>query len=180
MKQIYFVLTDTGTILSKIIKTFMRDEYAHVSIALDKELNQMYSFGRLNPYNPIIGGFVHEGIQIGTFKRFYKTKAIIIEYEITDEQFEKLKQIILEMWKNKNKYKFNKIGLIAVYFNRKIKRDNYFYCAEFIKDITEKSNINLNLPEIPRPENFKDIDGRVIYKGLLNKYNKKRSLIKYE
>ena len=158
MKQIYFVLTDTGTILSKIIKTFMKDEYAHVSIALDKELNQMYSFGRLNPYNPIIGGLVHEGIYIGTFKRFYKTKAIIIEYEITDEQFEKLKQILLEMWKNKNKYKFNKIGLIAVYFNRKIKRDNYFYCAEFIKDI----------------------DGGVIYKGLLNKYNKKRRLIKYE
>ena len=50
MKQIYFILTDTGTILSRIVKFFMKDEYAHISLSLDKDLNNMYSFGRLNPY----------------------------------------------------------------------------------------------------------------------------------
>ena len=48
MKKIYIILTHTGTMLSKIIKKYTKDEFSHVSIALDKELNRMYSFGRLN------------------------------------------------------------------------------------------------------------------------------------
>lgn len=82
MKKIYIILTYTGTVLSRIIKCYTKDEFSHVSIALDKDLRQMYSFGRLNPYNPFKGGFVHEGINIGTFKRFKNTRARIYSLEI--------------------------------------------------------------------------------------------------
>ena len=51
MKNIYLILTYTGTVLSKIIKNYTKDEVSHVSISLDVELKQMYSFARLNPYN---------------------------------------------------------------------------------------------------------------------------------
>lgn len=60
MKKIYIIMSFTGTILSRIIKMYEHDKYCHVSISLDKKLNQMYSFGRLNPYNTFIGGLVHE------------------------------------------------------------------------------------------------------------------------
>ena len=75
---------------------------------------------------------------------------------------------------NKGKeIKFNTIGLFAVYFKKKRKKENYFYCAEYIKYATEKSNIDLKLPELPRPENFKFLDGsKVIYRGLLSQYSK--------
>ena len=73
MKKVYIVLTYTGTIISKIIKSYTKDEFSHVSIALDIELKHMYSFGRLNPYTPLWAGFVQEYIHKGTFKRFYKT-----------------------------------------------------------------------------------------------------------
>ena len=43
MKKIYIVLTHTGTTLSKIIKTYTKDEFSHVSIALDNKLQEMYS-----------------------------------------------------------------------------------------------------------------------------------------
>ena len=59
---IYIVLSHTGTVLSRLIKTFTRAEYSHVSISLDKNLEKMYSFGRINPYNPFYAGFVHEKI----------------------------------------------------------------------------------------------------------------------
>lgn len=67
MRSIYIVLTFTGTVLATIIKEYTRREFAHVSISLDKELEEMYSFGRLNPYNPFIGGFVHEHIEARNF-----------------------------------------------------------------------------------------------------------------
>ena len=178
MKQIYFVLTNTGTVLSKIIRFFMKDEYAHISLALDKTLKPMYSFGRLNPYNPFYGGFVCEYINKGTFKRFYKTKAKVIVFDIDDKKYEKLKQIIMDVEENKKEFKFNVIGLFAIYFGIKRKKNKAFYCAEFIKYIIEEANINLDLPELIRPEDFKTIDGEVIYTGLLkdcdlNLYNLK-------
>ena len=77
MKKVYIVLTHTGTTLSKIIKSYTKDEFSHVSISLDEKLNEMYSFGRLHPYNPFWAGFVHEAINKGTFKRFSNTKARI-------------------------------------------------------------------------------------------------------
>ncbi len=171
MKKIYFVLTATGTILSKIIRAYTKDEFSHVSISLDKELQHMYSFGRLHPYNAFSGGFVHEYIDKGTFKRFYKTQSVIYEYEIEDKQYDLLKQTVLNFQHKKNSLKFNLIGLLAVGFNIKYQKENSYYCAEFIKFATEQSGIKLNLPEIVRPENFKDIDGKVeIYQGLLRKY----------
>ena len=171
MKQIYFVLTDTGTVLSKIIKVFMKDKYSHVSLALDKNLMQMYSFGRLNPYNPFYGGFVHENVNEGTFKRFSNTKAKIIALNITEKQYEILKEELLKIKEDRKNYKFNVIGLFGIYFNKKRNKNNYFYCAEFIKYITEKADINLNLPKLVRPESFRTInDGKTIYKGLLKNY----------
>ena len=94
MKRIYIILTYTGTVLSKIVKAYTGAEYSHVSIALDKNLMMMYSFGRLNPYNPFIGGFVHEGINIGTFKRFKNTQTSVYSTIISDEQYNRLTQII--------------------------------------------------------------------------------------
>ncbi len=172
MKKIYIVLTHTGTTLSKIIKSYTKDEFSHVSIALDNELQEMYSFGRLHPYNPFWGGFVHEYIDKGTYKRFYKTKAKVYSYEVTEEQYEKLKNNIKQIEINKEDYKFNIIGLFAVGFHKKIGKEKSFYCAEFVKYVIEKANINMELPTIIKPEDFKNLEGsQEIYNGLLRKYN---------
>ena len=139
MKKIYIVLTHTGTTLSRIIKGFTKDEFSHVSISLDSNLKEMYSFGRLEPYNPFWGGFVHEYIDRGTFKRFYKTKTKIYSMQITDEQYEKAKNAIYKIEQEKENYKFNIIGLLAVGFHKKIGKEYSFYCAEFVKYVMEKS-----------------------------------------
>ena len=109
-KKIYIVLTYTGTILSKIIKGYTRAEYCHVSLALDESLEHMYSFGRLNPYNPFIGGFVREGIAHGTFKRFKNTEALIYSLEVDARQYRKIKRLIKRIARNKSIYRFNVIG----------------------------------------------------------------------
>ena len=117
------------------------------------------------------GGFVHECTSRGTFKRFYKTKAKIIVLDVTDEQYKQLEDLIMRMKRNRKELRFNILGLFAIYFNKKIRRPKHFYCAEFIKYATEKSQIDLNLPELVRPDNFKELDGAtVVYKGLLKEY----------
>lgn len=176
MKKIYIILTHTGTVLSTIIKFYTKDEFSHVSIALDADLEEMYSFGRLKPYNPFIGSFVHEYINKGTFKRFRNTKAKVYSLYVTDEQYEKAKKVIKYFNSNKEKYRFNLLGLACVSIHKKIVKKNTFYCAEFVRHVLKVSGIieTKELPEIIRPEDFKNLKGlEEEYSGLLRKYKKK-------
>lgn len=175
MEKAYIVLTNTGTALSRLVRFYSRDEYAHVSLSLDKGLRHMYSFGRLNPKNPFIGGFVHEAVNKRTFKRFKKTKAKIIEIDVTDEQYHSLKKNIVRIKRERRIYKFNVLGLFVIPLGIKRTKNNYFYCAEFIKYLFDQAQIENKLPELVRPQNFSEFEKEnhenVIYEGLLRKYN---------
>lgn len=176
--KIYIVLTYTGTILSRIIKYYTHCEFSHVSISLDRNLEEMYSFGRLNPYNPFHGGFIHEAIGKGTFKRFKNTRAMIFSINVTEEQYNKIKNTINIISRERKKYKFNIIGLFAVSIHLRIKRTKCFYCAEFVKYLLDESKMDINLPEIIKPEDFRKMQNITpIYIGKLNQYKYKKSII---
>ena len=148
MKQIYLVLTYTGTTLAKIVKFYTKKKYTHTSIGLDSELKELYSFGRLNPYNPFIGGFVHEGVDKGTFKRFKNTMGAVYSLNVTDEQYNSIIDTIENIEQNREKYKFNIIGLFLVSINKKYQKQDSFYCAEFVKYVLEKAFDKKILPNI--------------------------------
>ena len=179
MKNIYIVLTYTGTVISKLIKGYTKDEFSHSSISLDLNLNEMYSFGRIYTFTPLIAGFVHEHIHAGTFKKFFNTQAKVYSMEVTDEQFNKVKDIIEHFKKEKSKYKFNMLGLCAAGLNKKIHMKNYFYCAEFVKYILDNAGIETNLPEVVKPEHFKNLNKlSEIYSGFLRDYKLEEALIR--
>ena len=172
MRKIYLIQSCTGTVLSDIIKGYTKNQYTHISISLDKELNEMYSFGRLNPYNPFWGGFVHEYVDKGTFARFYNPDSAIFELEVTDEQYEKVKQKIGYVEKNKESYKFNIAGLFMVAANKRRVKKNTFYCAEFVRYVLKRSKINTKvLPKIIKPQDFSKLEGlSLVYEGKLRDY----------
>lgn len=175
MKKIYIVLTYTGTVLANIVKFYTREKYSHVSIGLDPELKELYSFGRLNPYNPYKGGFIHEGINKGTFKRFRNTIGAVYSLEIEDKQYENIVKTIERVRSNKEKYKFNIIGLFFVSINKKYKRENSFYCAEFVKYLVEQSFGKKLLPEIVKPMDFLELDNlELVYEGVFRNYAKNK------
>jgi len=171
MKKIYFVLTHSGSFLSNCVRLYTKKKYSHVSISLDENLEHMYSFGRLQAYNPFFGGFVQESPKYGTFKRFKNTSAKIYSLEISDNDYNKIKKIISKFDENKNDYRFNMIGLVAVILNKSIKRNKHFYCAEFVKYVLDNTDIDLTLPDIIQPGDFQKIDGSMCeYTGQLRDY----------
>ena len=171
MRKIYIVLSFTGTVLARIIRFYTKKEYSHVSIALDEDLSRMYSFGRLNPYNAFVGGFVHEGINFGTFGRFKNTKCSIKCLEVTDDQYYKLKSLIRKFERTKKEYKFNVIGLFTVALKLKIQKEKSFYCAEFVKYVLEETKIEKELPELIIPDHFNHLPkSKPVYEGLLRQY----------
>lgn len=175
MKDIYIVLTHSGTVLSRMIKFYTKKRYSHVSIALDIDSDKMYSFGRRTPYNPFFAGFVEESSKEGFFKRFQEAEAMIYTFQVTDEQYEGMKQLIEKFAVNREQYKFNILGLFSVAIHKKIQRKNSFYCAEFVKYVIESQEIETNLPELIKPEDFAKLKNvKPIYQGKLQDYFKKK------
>ena len=156
MKKIYFVLTYTGTVLSRVVHIYTKNEFSHCSIALDSELNEMYSFGRYQAYNPFFGGFVKENIDTGVYKRFSNTTAAIYSLEVTNRQYKLIKRELKRMNSEKDKYKYNFLGLAAIIF-------------KYLVDVGDVQN---NLPDIVRPQDFENIDNvELVYKGKLKDFN---------
>jgi len=176
MKCIYLVLSQTGTVLSKTIKMITNKEYNHISLSLDDSLERMYSFGRKNPDNPFVGVFVVEGINKGTFLKFSNTKCRVIKIDVSDDQYDCLCSNIGDMLVNRDKYRYNLLGLCLAAFHICLRFDNKFYCSEFVRYILGLSDIDVSMiPDIAHPTDFMNMDNNIIYEGLLKDYSKENS-----
>ena len=107
----------------------------------------------------------------GTFKRFKNTKCIVKFIDVTEEQYQKIKDMVHQFEKEKKAYRFNVVGLFAVAFHKKIQRANSYYCAEFVKYVLEEADVTEDLPNLIKPDDFNKLDNTTeVYKGLLRKY----------
>lgn len=172
-QKVYIMLSFTGTILSRIVKVCTLREYSHASIALDLELDSMYSFGRIQPRNPFSGGFVKEEIDQGTYRVFKNTRCIIYELEVTMLQHQKLKDYIDRFITASEVYKFNVIGLIGTMVNRPFNREYHYFCSQFVGKALLESGIYDFKKDVGliKPIEFADIPGlKSIYEGKLSAY----------
>ena len=96
-KHVYIVVSQTGTLLSRLLKLVTKAEYNHASISLVPDLDTMYSFGRKNPYNPFLAGFVTESARFGTFKRFSQTRIMVLDIAVSEEQYQAIARRIQTM-----------------------------------------------------------------------------------
>lgn len=175
-RKIYIVISQTGTLLSRVLKVITRAKYNHVSISLDEKLESMYSFGRRRTYNPVWGGFVMESPHEGTFKRFENTKVIILEVCINDTKYEHLRRCVENMYVHKHTYGYNYIGLFLAILRIKHRSVRRYYCSEFVKEmLTRFSNMPKTLfPRIPKPIDFLKLEQQaecaIVFCGKLQEY----------
>ncbi|MBE6729725.1 MAG: hypothetical protein E7568_05790 [Ruminococcaceae bacterium] len=177
-RNLYIVLTQTGTVFSRILKCIYKREYNHASISIDDSMEPMFSFGRLKPYNAFKGGFVKESVNWGTFKRFYKTTAKILCVKVDQRTFEGVSKTLENFWLNRKNCKYNYRGLFFGFFGKYKAFNNCFYCSEFIKEVLVKNGISgcEKLPDIIHPSDFTIIPHTVIYEGILREYKYEKNV----
>lgn len=170
-RKIYVLLTDTGTIFTKIIKLYTKKPHNHASIVIDDHFNKVYSFGRRNPRNPFMAGFVQENIRGGIFRN---ADCAIYCVTITEKQFQKILAKIKEVEEHKDDYRYNLIGLIAVMLNMEIDRKNAFFCSHFVAALLEESGVSINKHKplsLVTPHDIKEAASlELIYEGNLSSY----------
>ena len=170
-RYIYLVFSKTGTWLSRLISAVSDIRYPHASLSFNSSFTEMYSFGRLDPDNPFSGGFVVENLHDGLFSRFSSCRCMILRIKVTEEQYRALQDYIAEFSKEKEKYKYNFLGLYGILLNKPIKRKNYYFCSQFISEALIKSKVleHEKAPELTRTDDLYSIKNKeLLYEGLVN------------
>lgn len=143
MSKIYLLLSHSGSNFSKAINAYTGDSFTHISIALDEELNEVYSFGRLHPYNPFLAGFVREDVENGTFSRFPNTFCSLYALKVNERQKESILSEIGRFKSESYKYGYNFLGLFTALFDIPLPRKYNYFCSQFVSEVLLKSGIEI-------------------------------------
>ncbi|PPQ46246.1 hypothetical protein C5G87_21755 [Paenibacillus peoriae] len=173
-QYVFILLTNTGTFLTRVIKSYTRAPYNHASISFNRELSELYSFGRKTPNNPLDGGFVKEDIKTGTYSRFPNTTCVIYELQVTDREVEKMKRVLHVFIRSRQKYMYNLLGLIGIALKEPVEFSNSYFCSQFVAEILQRSGIKIwnKLPALVTPDDFRQSDRfHLIYEGNLSEYD---------
>ena len=162
-KYIYVVLSDTGSVLTRLIGFYTKSKYNHCSISFDPEFKTLYSFGRKQPRNPFLGGFVEESFYEGTFKRFSKTTCLVLKMPVEDKNYDQIRKNIDFFVKDKNKYHYNFIGLFAAAVGKEVSRQGGYYCSQFVAEVIEDAD--LKLWDFSKHSEFE-----VVYEGKMSEF----------
>ncbi len=169
-KKVYILLTDTGTVFTRLIRLYTRKPYNHASISFDPSLERVYSFGRKTAKNPFIGGFVQEDVKNGLFKQ---ATGVVLSFTITEQQWQQMRAYIQQLEEEKDKYRYNFLGLIAIIFNMPFNRKNAFFCSQFVASVLKESDIvDFDKPiSLVTPHDLQQVNHfQAIYQGKLKDY----------
>ncbi|MGO3838384.1 MAG: hypothetical protein ACTJHZ_08460 [Vagococcus sp.] len=136
--ELFIVFSANNSLLSRAIKHYTKETYNHVSLSLDKSLNETYSFGRKKITNPLIGGFVQENF----WDPFFLTsECAIYSIEVTDVELERVTEHLQYFKENEHYFQYNFLGLLALSIEFNLKRDYAYFCSEFIATILQNAGI---------------------------------------
>lgn len=121
-EAIYIVLSDTGSVPSKVIALFTEKSHNHVSISFDRDLKTLISYNGGERVHP-------PGLNAEMLEMFAKKKdATIFIYKlaVSREQKEKMLNKIVEI--NQEGSAYNLLGLVL----HKSYKPNMMYCSQFV------------------------------------------------
>lgn len=170
MKQVYVLLSKTGTVCSRVIHGLTGGTYTHASIALTADTDHFYSYARRVLNNPLRAGLVTENIHTFVFARYPESPCALYSIELSDEAYEKVKRRIDYYMQNYPRAKYNFIGAIALRMGIRIRREFRLVCSQFVALMLLESN-EVKLPKDPYmmlPCDFQSINNiKKIYSGRL-------------
>ena len=172
-RSVFILLTNTGTLFTRVIQTYTKAPYNHASISFNRELSELYSFGRKHPNNPLNGGFVKEDIRTGTYSKYPNTTCVIYELQVTEREIEKMKRVLQVFIQKHQKYLYNILGVIGIALKEPVEFSNSYFCSQFVAEILERSGIKIwnKLPALVTPDDFRKSDRlQLIYEGKLSEY----------
>lgn len=167
-QYLYIVFSSTPYRIGKIIRYITRENYNHVSISLDADFSQMYSFGRRYYRTPLYGGFIKESPARHNLDN--KPSHIqVCKIPVTQAQYESISGLLLQMYQEKDRYLYNHLSALLAPFHISWDLQDAYTCVEFCAKL-------LSTLDLPVKQQFYSVDSLrlllqdyVIYTGPMNK-----------
>ena len=140
---IYVVISRTPTSMGKIVRKFLKEEYNHASISLDKNLSQMYSFCRFSVSNPLVGGIVRESAFTLNIGLEDDVPINVYRIPVTVKKYELISEFIYDVYNDDEIYYYNFLGAIGVISNKKHAIYKTYICTEFVMEALKQGGIKL-------------------------------------
>ncbi len=178
-KYIYVMLSQTNTWISRLIKIVRKKPYAHASVSFDRRLHHMYSYGRIWFWCSSIAGLVHELPDRNLYMHKPNTKMVLLRAEVTEEQHERAKHALIDLWNHRYRRPYNTIGLWLSALKIYLPVKHAFFCSQFTAYIVQSAGVDFtDKPYIKvEPEDFRLSDRfEVVYEGSLRDYWNKYSV----
>ena len=99
-KNLYLMVSKTPTRFGYMIRKVGRIRYNHSAIALDENLQALYSFARLQHNSLFLAGIVLETIPRYTLRKETFVDVAIIKIPVSLEQYKLANEIIGELYGN--------------------------------------------------------------------------------
>lgn len=169
MARIYIALVDTPGIFAYLIRHFLRQKYIHVVISLDAQLEEAYSFGRRNPFIPVIAGFEKENKR-KILRAFPTADYMIYEMECTRQQKERIRETLEQAMEHRFRYHYAVLGLFFILCGRPFYQKNHYTCSSYIAKILSENGIQISEKHfsLVTPKDFYEFaDKQVLFEGAL-------------
>lgn len=170
MKEIYVLLTCTGTAFSRAIRYVTGSEFTHSSIALDINCSNMFSFARRQMFPPLPAGFVREDISTGILGKYAHCSCALYRIPVDRATYDRIAEELHQMEKIQEYYQYNCFGPFFCLFRIPYHSQAKFFCSEFVAEMLHKHGaIRLNRPSsLMRPNDFVfNEDLSLVYRGTL-------------
>ncbi|WP_418665864.1 hypothetical protein [Allofournierella sp.] len=170
MPSVYLLLTRTDTLFSRALHGATRSRYTHVSLALDRDMERMYSFARRSAAAPLPAGFVRENLYSGIYGRCGGADSLLLELQVSENAYRRIERRLAAMERRKAQYDYDVLGLALAGMGIVHERPGKYFCSHFVAEILEEAGA-LKLPCHPslvRPQDFTRLRPlRVVYQGPL-------------
>lgn len=154
---IYIVLMHSGTPLANAIKKVTGDEYSHACISFNAQLNPLYSFGGKTREGEKGFGFVVQDPKDKFYKNHKAHYSVYVMF-VSKEGRDAMKQRLHYFQKNKNKMKYDTIGLVQIFFGQSTDyKDTRYFCSRFVMDLISQGADIGKKASLWKPEDIKQL-----------------------
>lgn len=133
---IYIIFSATPSRIGKAIRFFTKEKYNHVSVAMDADMEDTFTFARRNYYTPFWGGFVRESLS-----RFHigekKSDICICKLPVTQQRYKHTEALIHKMDEKQEDYLYNHLSIFGACIRKRIHVKDACTCVEFCAQILE-------------------------------------------
>ncbi|MFQ6791425.1 MAG: hypothetical protein ACLRT4_01340 [Thomasclavelia sp.] len=161
--NIYLMISKTSTRFGYMIRKVGGIQYNHCAISLDRNLDELYSFARIQHNSMFLTGIVKETVSRYTLNGSKEIDVVVFKIPVTLTQYLKAQEEIMYLY-GQDDYLYNLFSVLTYPLTHGFATYQSYTCIEFVIHILESIGFEFEYPGYSyRPDDLLDLFADYIY-----------------